>query len=75
MSESSTPNRRATDFDPDVDRYPELNKVLQAIMRSSEIPKGPVERVEVTTLASGEATCRVWPARADEAIGLYLPSV
>jgi len=40
-----------------------------------ELPNGPVERLEITTLASGEATYRVWEPRADEPIGGYLRDV
>jgi hypothetical protein len=63
------------DFNPNEDRYPSLRKVLHAVANHSDLPSGPVERVEVTTLASGEATARVWTARAEEPTGVYIPNV
>ena len=62
-----------SDFDPDADRYPSLDRVIQALKDDVDIPDGPVERVEMTFLASGEATYRVWTARAEEPAGGYLP--
>jgi hypothetical protein len=59
----------------EVDRYPELKKVLQAVSDAQDLPEGPIERLEVTCLASGEATYRVWAARAEEPEGGYLPNV
>ena len=61
--------------DTDTDRYPEVKEALNRILSDAELPKGPVERIEVTFLASGEATYRVWQARAEEPDGGYLPSV
>jgi len=60
------------EFDPNVDRYPDFADVLAALQEAEDLPDGPLERVEITTLASGEATCRVWTPRAEEAIGMYL---
>lgn len=60
------------EFDHNVDRYPNLSQVLTRIQQEPEIPKEGVERVEVTCLASGEATYRVWAARAEEPVGGYL---
>jgi hypothetical protein len=56
------------DFDPDVDRYPDLNAVLNAISAKEDMVTGPVERVEVFCYASGEASFRVWGARAEEPV-------
>lgn len=56
----------------DQDRYPELATVLRFIEEDLDLPTGPVEKIEITALASGEATYRVWPARAEEPIGGYL---
>ena len=57
------------EIDTDQDRYPDFAKVLRGLLNEAEIPDGPVERIEVTTLANGEATYRVWAARAEEAVG------
>jgi hypothetical protein len=65
------PGKEKPSFDPDKDRYPELEAVLSAVLASDEIPSGPIERLEVTSLASGEATARVWTPRAEEPLGLY----
>ena len=61
------------EFDHNVDRYPNFDKAMRRIMRDAELPSGPIERLEVTFLASGEATYRVWAARAEEPDGGYLP--
>lgn len=57
------------EFDHNVDRYPDLDRALAWAMQHEDFPHGPVERLEVTCLASNEATWRVWPARAEEPIG------
>jgi hypothetical protein len=69
---TETPLAHQADFDPDSDRYPDLSDVLRRIIASDALPSGPIERLEVTCLAGGEATCRVWPARASEPEGMYL---
>lgn len=57
-------------FNPDEDRYPSFKKVLHAISNAEDIPKGPIDRLEVHCMANGDAAWRVWPARAEEpAIG------
>lgn len=71
MTESSEGN--AGTFDPNVDRYPNFFDVLRRVMDETELPDAPIERLEVTCLASGEATYRVWEARAVEPDGGYLP--
>jgi hypothetical protein len=62
------PRQEATD----VDRYPKLDKVFRQVLKRLDDPDAPVERVEVTCLASGEATYRVWSARAIEPDGGYI---
>lgn len=57
--------------DHDVDNYPSIASVLRAILKRLEDTTTPVERVEVTALASGEATYRITPARAEEPEGGY----
>jgi len=61
--------------DHNVDRYPTLRKVLHAVANDPQTPEGQVERVEITALASGEATYRVWEPRAEEPIGGYYRSL
>lgn len=56
------------------DRYPTFGEVVRRIIGVEGIEDVPVERVEVTALASGEATYRVWMPRAEEAEGGYLPA-
>jgi hypothetical protein len=67
--------RRADDgqVDTDTDRYPDLKGVVASILDDPNLPQGPVERLEVTCLASGEATYRVWAARAEDPEGGYIP--
>lgn len=60
-------------FDPTVDHYQPIRKVIQRVLQESEFPTGDVERVEITCLANGECTYRVWPARAEEPVqGTYM---
>jgi hypothetical protein len=56
----------AEEFDAEADHYPPLIDVIRAVVESENIPPDPVERFEVTLLANGQATYRVWPARAEE---------
>lgn len=60
-------------FNPDADRYPTFNQALRRIQTETEIPDGPVERLELHCHASGEVTYRVWGPRAEEPEGGYLP--
>jgi hypothetical protein len=60
-------------FNPEQDHYPRLEDVFSKILAEPDIPTGGVERIEVTCLAGGDATYRVWAARAEEAEGGYLP--
>jgi len=48
------------------DRYPNLKRVATRVFNEDDFPKGDVERIEITGVASGEATYRVWEARAEE---------
>lgn len=61
-------------FDPDQDRYLTLGEALKAIQGSIENVNEPVERVEVTALANGEANCRWWTPRAEEPEAVFIPS-
>ena len=72
MAEQAQAQESGQEFDHNVDRYPDFADVLAALQDAEDLPDGPLERVEITTLASGEATCRVWTPRAEEAIGMYL---
>lgn len=61
------------DANTDVDRYPDPRELVTRIVDEDDFPDGSVERIEITCLASGEATWRVWPARAEDPIGGYFP--
>lgn len=63
----------AGDVDPNVDRYRNIYDLLSDLSESGQLPNEPVERVEITCLANGEANCRYWTARAEEPEGLFLP--
>jgi hypothetical protein len=43
------------------------------MLDEAEFPDAPIERMEVTTLASGEASWRIFRARAEEAELGYMP--
>jgi hypothetical protein len=58
--------------DTDSDRYPDIADVLAAMQEDEEIQQGPVERIEVSCLANGDATYRVWAPRAEEAVGGFI---
>lgn len=60
------------EVDHNQDRYPKAVEGLRRIVQSAELPDGPIERLEVTFLASGEATYRVWEPRAEVSEGGYL---
>lgn len=66
-------NDKGKKVDTDSDRYPTLDKVLSAIQQQVSTEVTVVERFELTALANGEANYRVWPPRADEPIGGFLP--
>lgn len=61
-------------FDPDQDHYPDATRLLLGLVEGGYLPNGPVERLEVMSQASGEATFRYWTPRADEPEGGYLPA-
>lgn len=56
----------------DVDHYPNVYDLLAHLTSAGLLPNTPVERLEVTALASGEATFRYWTPRAQEPEGGYL---
>lgn len=58
----------------DTNRYPTLAKVLHAVSKSEELPKGDVTRIEISTQANGDAAARVWAVGAEEPEGIYLPA-
>ena len=55
--------------DTDQDRYPSIQAVLAAVASADNLPEGDIDRIEINCLASGEATYRVWAARAEEPEG------
>lgn len=55
------------------DRYPNIYDLLAVLQEAGDLPNEPIERLEVTALASGEATYRFWRVRAEESEGGYLP--
>jgi hypothetical protein len=66
--------KQAKEIDPNTDRYPALTTVIDQAFAGEDFPDGDVERFEVTLLASGEATWRVWAVRAEEPVGGYIPA-
>ena len=73
VDDNGTPQSEVEGFDPNVDRYPDIAAVVEAVLDDPEFPEGDVERIEITALANGEATWRVWPARAEQPVGgVYL---
>jgi hypothetical protein len=69
MAKNTKSTQAAGGVDTDLDRYPILRDVLAALDANEDIPDTPIERLELTALASGEATYRYWPARAEESEG------
>jgi hypothetical protein len=63
----------AEQLDHNVDRYPDARTAIRRVAQEAVLPEGPIERLEFTFLAGGEATYRVWAARAEEPEGGYLP--
>lgn len=70
---SETSPEVAVEISTDEDRYPDLASVFRRILAETDLGEGPVERIEVNCLASGEASLRVWGPRAEEPEGSYLP--
>lgn len=68
------PTASAQSTNTDTDRYPDLDSVIRYARASEDFPQAPIERFEVTLLASGEGTWRCWAARAEEPIGGYYPN-
>jgi hypothetical protein len=75
MADTPGADQGVEGFDPDVDRYPSLIDVLTALVQDDSIPDVPIERLELTALASGEASYRYWRARAEESEGGYFSQV
>lgn len=71
MAAKDTKAPKQLDFN--VDRYPTFTQLIARIQSEAEIPDVAVERLEITCLASGDATYRYWTARAEEPEGGYLP--
>lgn len=53
-------------FDPDVDRFPGAVDGLRRIIQEGVLPEGPIDRLEVSFLASGEVAYRWREPRAEE---------
>lgn len=70
-----TPSPRAKELDTDQDRYPNLEQVLSRLSQDVAKDYPVVERVEITCLASGEATYRVWRPREIDPDGGYMQQV
>lgn len=66
------PDQQQAEIDPNVDRYPNFVQGMRRILQEADIDDRPIERLEVTFLASGEATYRVWEPRSDDYEGGYL---
>lgn len=60
-------------IDTEQDRYPTFDEVLRKLLDEPTLPTGPIERLEVTTQANGDASCRVWAARAEEFEMVFYP--
>lgn len=61
-------------FDHNVDRYLTLRQALTAIQKSIDNLDVPIERVEVTAQANGEANCRWFEPRALEPDIVHIPA-
>lgn len=58
-------------WDPDADRFQDIREVVDEVLHEHDFPSGPIERLEITCLANGEANARVWVARAEEPAGFH----
>ena len=74
MAKTRSASNDQAAINPDVDRYPSFEETLRRILQEADLPKGPIDRLELTTLPSGEAAYRVWAAREEDPVGGYLPS-
>lgn len=71
MTDSRRGNEDSS-IDTEQDRYPPIRKVIEYALSIEDWPEGDIELFQVSGLASGEATYRVWPAKADEPVSGYL---
>jgi hypothetical protein len=55
--------------DHNVNRYPEIGKVIRKVLQERDFPTGEVQKLEITCLQNGEATWRVWAPGFDEPEG------
>jgi hypothetical protein len=62
------------EIDTDADRYPSLTSVLNKVQHRMPSELVHIERLEVTCLANGDATFRVWAPRAEEPETGFIPS-
>lgn len=72
MRRRQTPDEAPSDsngFDPEADNHQDYKEVLARAEQEQDFPVSLVERVEISCLANGDATVRVWAVRSDEAIG------
>jgi len=72
MGNRTTGSTSAGPAPHDVDRFPTAKKGLQRVLAEARLPEHPIEWLEVSWLASGEATYRVRAPRAEETEGGYL---
>jgi hypothetical protein len=56
-------------WDPEQDQYPDVKKIVRAVLAEEDFPEGDVDRLEITCLGNGMATWRVWAAKAEEPVG------
>jgi hypothetical protein len=69
MAENPVTTQGGGELDHNVDRYPSLLDVLTQIVEDDAIPDTAIERLEITALASGQATYRYWEPRAEDPEG------
>lgn len=53
------------------DRYVPIREAVVRVLQEEDMPAGACDRLEVTCLASGEVTWRVWTPSSDQPIGGY----
>lgn len=58
--------------DHDQDRYRDLRDVFERCINDDDFPTSQVVQLNISLLASGEATWRVWTRDAEEPVGGYL---
>jgi hypothetical protein len=74
VADNSQAEESAGEVDFNSDRYPTAREGIRRILEALDNPDAQVDRVEVNFLANGEATYRIWEARAEEPEGGVLPS-